>query len=294
MTEKPITVFAPAKINLFLHITGKRKDGYHNLDSLVVFCDIGDTITITPSSTFQFSMTGPFAKTLSHEPEADNIVVKAAQSLSQITQNPLNLSITLQKNIPVAAGLGGGSADAAAILWGLQKYWDLDPTPNYLPPLMGKLGADVPVCYHARSAFMRGVGDELAFCEDLPEMPVVLVNPNVACSTKDIFLKTEDDFLKPHKDLPRSMAVPQLLNFLSKTENSLYNPAVKTVPEIENVMHALMIQDECLFHRMSGSGATCFGLFEHIESAQNAADNVRAENPDWWVQAGMINNIQRY
>ncbi|MBI1300901.1 MAG: 4-(cytidine 5'-diphospho)-2-C-methyl-D-erythritol kinase [Alphaproteobacteria bacterium] len=297
--KNKLTVFAPAKVNLFLHITGKRIDGFHTLESLIAFADIGEKISIEPHSHFEFSVCGPYVDRLEKEHrqnhlDSQNLVVKAARALSQVTDQPLNCRIKLEKSLPIASGLGGGSSDAAATIWGLQRFLGLSQDTEYLIPLMTKLGADIPVCYFARSAFVSGIGDKIEPCYNLPEMPIVLVNPNISCSTKNVFLQRQGSFKKEISKYPNLNSFENLFSFLSKTQNDLYNAAVETVPEIANVMFALETQTTCLFHRMSGSGATCFGLFETAELAKKAANEIQNENPDWWVQDGMLNTIERY
>lgn len=303
-----IEIFAPAKVNLFLHITGRRSDGYHTLDSLVGFVDVGDMITIEKATTFSFSVTGDFAGAMNmlHTPEdfvlrggeryidQGNLVVRAAHLLSDITGLPLKISITLEKNLPIAAGIGGGSADAAATVWGLVHYWKLSPDAPYIPALLERLGADVPVCYACAPRFMRGIGDVLLPPLDLPDLPILLVNPGVPCSTQDVFLRHEAAY---KHEMPLSHPLSEtgdLIRFLKECENDLYGAAVQAVPVIGNVIHCLNAQDEVILSRMSGSGATCFALFETLEACQRAAKNLNAQNPDWWVRCGMLNRPERY
>lgn len=297
--QNKLTVFAPAKINLFLHITGKQIDGYHTLESLISFADVGDKVSIEPHSHFEFLTLGPYVDRLEKEHrknnlDSENLVVRAARALSQISDQALNCKITLEKSLPVAAGLGGGSADAAATIWGLQTFFGLSHDSEYLLPLMTKLGADVPVCYYSRPAFVSGIGEKIQPVQDLPEIPIVLINPNVSCSTKDVFLKRQGSFTKEINKLPNLSTLDNLIDFLSRTQNDLYHAAVDIVPEIANVIFALETQNTCLFHQMSGSGATCFGVFETAKHAKKAADIIQSENPDWWVQDGVLNTIERY
>ncbi|MGH1456621.1 MAG: 4-(cytidine 5'-diphospho)-2-C-methyl-D-erythritol kinase [Alphaproteobacteria bacterium] len=296
---KTISVFAPAKINMFLHITGKKSNGYHILDSLVCFADIGDKITIQEADSFSFHVTGEFSDAFSKQHKApnidcENLVVKAARRLAQITEKPLNMRITLEKNLPLAAGLGGGSSDAASTLWGLQEFWRISRQEEYLLPLMTNLGADVPVCLHCAPSIMRGIGDELSPAPDLPEIPILLVNPMMNCPTQNVFLHYTPQF-KTNTQWPSTFRTSlDFVTALKDTENDLYDAALQAVPEIENIIHTINVQKDCLISRMSGSGASCFGLFETIESAKKAKEVILQDNPDWWAQTGWLNRPERY
>ena len=299
-SEKEIfTIFAPAKINLFLHITGRLSNGYHTLDSLVTFADIGDIINIESAPSFSFHTKGPFADQFRNTEKSsfvdgDNLIVKAARFLSQTVDRPLNVKITLTKNLPLSAGLGGGSSDAAATIWGLQELWGLKHNTDYIMPLMTKLGADVPVCFNCRPTIMRGIGDVLLPAPEIQEIPILIVNPLVSCVTQDVFLHSNRVF-KKNVQMPNKFdCVFELIKTLNMVENDLFEPALKLIPEIENIINAINMQDHCLFTRMSGSGASCFGLFENIEQAENAAKKIKIENSDWWVKTGFLNRPERY
>ena len=301
MTQtKTLSVFAPAKLNLFLHVTGKLPNGYHTLDSLVAFVDIGDVIHIEEYKHFQFDITGDFAKDFHDKDkgsyiDSTNLVVRAVKALSDITNNPPNIKITLEKNLPLASGLGGGSSDAASVIWGLSQLWNLDLQADYLLPLMTRLGADVPVCLNCSPTIMRGIGEQLYPAPStMPETPIVLINPNIHCSTPEIFTR-HDRRYKQNTTLPGSFYdIYDFVETLKHHENDLYAPAIQIAPEIENVIHALNTQNGSLLARMSGSGASCFGIFESDEQAENAAQNIRDENPDWWIKTGTLNRPERY
>ncbi len=297
--SRTLTIFSPAKINLFLHVTGRLRNDYHTLDSLVSFADIGDTITIAPADRFEFHVSGPFAEYFSEQEkspysDSENLVVKAARMAAQATSKPLNVSITLTKNLPLAAGIGGGSANAASTLWGLLEYWGIDKNADYLLPLMTQLGADVPVCFKSSPTIMQGIGDVLKPAPDMPEIPVLLINPLISCSTKDIFLRRSGGYSRDAV-LPSSFpSVFDLVETLKLQKNDLYEAALDGIPDIENVIQALSMQDNCLLARMSGSGASCFGIFETIEEAEKAKAAIQDENPDWWIEDGFLNRIERY
>lgn len=294
-TEKPLTVFAPAKINLYLHVTGRRPDGYHELDSLVNFADIGDQVEITSSSTLAFDIIGPFAgafrqKERSADADSTNLVIKAARGLSRIAQKTPSLKITLTKNIPLGAGLGGGSADAAATLWGLLEYWNLPRDLDGLDELMLSLGADVPVCFASEARLMRGIGDMLAPAPSLPEQPLVLVHPGKPCNTARVF----SEFSASLKDDVLWGNDVELTELMTRTENMLTPAAVAHVPEIQNILQNLTAQNGCTNARMSGSGSACFGIFDSEAAAETAAHDISSSNPDWWVQSGWLGRVSRY
>ncbi|MCB1651487.1 MAG: 4-(cytidine 5'-diphospho)-2-C-methyl-D-erythritol kinase [Alphaproteobacteria bacterium] len=296
---RSLTVFAPAKINLYLHVTQRLPNGYHALDSLVAFADIGDQITLEPSKTFAFHIEGPFAgafqgRDIETAPHSTNLAVKAAWALARLTAEPLDVSMTLTKNLPLGAGIGGGSADAAAVLWALHQWWSLPPAANYLPDLTKNLGADVPVCYESRPRRMRGIGDILDDIPPLPEVPVVLVHPGKACSTPSVFGSFKGPFA-PVEPVPASFETAEsFVSFLHHRRNDLEGAAKNIVPEIENVLKAIDAQKGVMLARMSGSGSTCFGLFEDEKTAHSAAQSIKEHNPDWWIKSGWLGRTERY
>ncbi|MCB1556070.1 MAG: 4-(cytidine 5'-diphospho)-2-C-methyl-D-erythritol kinase [Alphaproteobacteria bacterium] len=289
--KAPFSVFAPAKVNLALHITGRRPDGYHALESLVAFASVGDSLAIAPASAFSFSCAGPFADSFSkRESGPDNIVVRAAGALATALGKDMPAAqITLTKNLPLASGIGGGSADAAATLRGLIQWWALAPgsVPD-LMPLMTALGADVPVCLASHPARMEGIGDILKPLSRFPALPVVLVNPLKPCDTARVFRGYQGPFRSPAPwpgDFPDSS---EFISFLKERHNDLTNTATEIVPEIGSVLAALEENAPCRLARMSGSGATCFGLFPDQRSAQEAAQALAARHPEWWVVSGTL------
>lgn len=297
MTFPSQTVFAPAKLNLFLHVRGRRRDGYHLLESLVAFADVGDSLEIEEAESFSFEISGPFSKSFEKQTgyaDDQNLVVRSARLLSQIVGKPLSLKIKLIKNLPLSSGLGGGSSDAAACIWGLQNFWGLSKNEAYIAPLLLKLGADVPVCYACEPQIMRGIGEDLSPAPVMPEIPILIVNPNKPCNTKDVF-SFYDQAYSDVISVPKHFSdLYHLIDFLRTTRNDLYEPALHIVPEIKNVLHSLDSQDGSLFSRMSGSGASCFGLFESAEHCDNAAQQIQNENPDWHVFAATLNSPERY
>ena len=272
-----IEVFAPAKINLTLHVTGQRDDGYHLLDSLVVFADVGDTVRVTPADRLSLDIDGPEAGGLDAEP--DNLVLRAARLLAP----DRGAAITLTKRLPVASGIGGGSADAAAGLRALAQLWDMSlPEPEQVL----SLGADVPVCLSVMPRRMRGIGEQLDHVPPLPAMDILLVNPRVAVSTPTIFRTLAEKNNPPmERDLPRWRDLPDFAGWLANQRNDLALPAIAQQPVIAEVIDALS-EAGALFAGMSGSGATCFGLFSPDHPP--AEPVLRRRHPDWWCARGRV------
>lgn len=295
--ERSVCVFAPAKINLFLHVTGRRDNGFHELESLVAFADIGDKIKIEPSNQFEFSINGLFAKSFQgNDGFNQNSVLKAFHAFTRKADcKEFNIRIDLEKNLPLASGIGGGSADAAATIWGLQQLIaEIAIDARTLDDILLSLGSDVPVCYTSSPAIMRGIGDVLTHLSFLPELGIVLANPLKSCPTPDVYAHFKGPFKMP-QTLPAAFKNgDELISFLSGCNNSLEASACKIVPSIKNVLSALTAEKGARIARMSGSGATCFALFDSLTEAQMASQNIARNNPDWWVKAGMLNRVSRY
>ncbi|MEZ2331933.1 4-(cytidine 5'-diphospho)-2-C-methyl-D-erythritol kinase [Mesorhizobium sp. RCC_202] len=278
------TWLAPAKINLALHVTGRRADGYHLLDSLAVFTRFGDRLEIAPADEDAFTISGRYADGL---PLDDgNLVVKARDALRReagAVQTP-PVAIRLEKNLPIASGIGGGSSDAAAALNGLAQLWKLDLDSDALARIGLSLGADLPMCLKAKSLLARGIGDDLSPVAGFPALGLVLVNPAVAVPTPDVFkaLAGHDNEALP--PLPKRLDFHSIRNWLETTRNDLEVAARSIEPAIGEALKALKRADAA-FMRMSGSGATCFGLFETGNVAKRAAVEIRARHPDWFVAA---------
>ena len=268
--------FAPAKVNLTLHVTGRRGDGYHLLDSLVVFAGVGDRVTVRPSSGLHLTVTGPQAADLPvHD---DNLVLRAARLMGG------EVAVVLDKVLPVASGIGGGSADAAATLRAMARLGRALPD----AAAVLSLGADVPVCLAGGAGRMTGVGEAVTPVVGLPEAWLVLVNPGVAVATPEVFraLLHKDNPPMPAV-LPQLRSVAALADFLLTQRNDLEGPAISLAPVIGVVLADLAALPGCHLARMSGSGATCFGLFADRPGADAAADRLRAARPGWWVAAAM-------
>ena len=281
MRGSGISVLARAKVNLTLHVTGQRGDGYHLLDSLVVFAELGDRIHVEPADTLTLSLRGDEAAGLSVG--EDNLVLRAAKAFSC----DAGAAITLDKALPVASGIGGGSADAAATLVALSRLWGR-PMPGAAAVLA--LGADVPVCLAGHAARMQGIGEIVSpLAHPLPECALVLVNPRVQVATPAVFkaLARKDNPAMP-TPLPKLSGVAELAAFLQMQRNDLEPPALGLQPVIADAKRAIGAQPGCHLARMSGSGATCFGLFADPLSAAAAATALRAAHPGWWVQSGPV------
>lgn len=276
---------ARAKINLCLHVTGRRLDGYHLLDSLVAFAEAADTLTLkSPEGPLSLELEGPFAAGLAAE--ADNLVLRAARQLAAAAGRPASGQFVLYKALPLASGIGGGSADAAAALRLLLRAWRLDPAEVGLPALALALGADVPVCLAGRAARMGGIGEALAPAPALPECGIALVNPGVQVATQAVFRARAGAFSAPAMLSPGWRDSAELIADLARGGNDLEAPAIALCPAIAAVLSALRAIPDCRLARMSGSGATCFGLFETAEAARAAAAVM--VRPGWWTHGGRL------
>ncbi|MEM9060417.1 MAG: 4-(cytidine 5'-diphospho)-2-C-methyl-D-erythritol kinase [Pseudomonadota bacterium] len=273
---------APAKVNLYLHLCGQRADGYHLLDSLVVFPEVGDVVTASRTDVLDLSISGPFSGTLSTC--ADNLVLRAARGIAGAQSSGQGASLHLEKHLPVASGIGGGSSDAAAALRALCRLWECD-----LPDdLALSLGADVPVCLQAPTPVrMRGIGERLFPAPAFPAMAIVLVNPQVEVATGAVFAGVEDRDPPPGPQAPVDgfQEFDGFIAWLALQRNDLQASAEAICPEIGNTLSALSTAP---LARMSGSGATCFGLFPDFRVAERAADDIRRARPDWWVAAAQV------
>jgi 4-diphosphocytidyl-2-C-methyl-D-erythritol kinase len=276
---------AAAKINLALHVTGRRADGYHLLDSLVTFTGHGDELSFAPATEDQFLLSGRFASVLADEP--GNLVLTARDRLRQLLatagQAAPPVRITLAKALPVASGIGGGSADAAAALRGLMRVWNATLSEPHLSDLALSLGADVPMCLSGRPAMVRGIGEQLSSVA-LPAFAMVLVNPLITVSTPEVFRRLARRDNPPVPSLPGSTDLRDWIAFLDTLRNDLQAPAQELAPEIAETCRRLE-ESGALLSRMSGSGATCFGLYADRAAADAAATWLAAAYPGAYIQA---------
>lgn len=281
-------LLAPAKLNLFLHITGRRHDGYHTLQSLITFVDIGDKVSLaSQTATGQgdsLSISGPFAAAL--PVTEDNLILHALKWLRR-RHNPAlpAFQIHLDKQLPVASGIGGGTADAAAALRLAWKWMPDSATINAEELL--ELGAEFPVCYQAETLLTEGIGEITSPWPSPPEnWGIVLVNPLVPLPTKNVFQAMQPQDFMPAQCFTAPQSEAEWRMLLAATQNNMTRAATALVPEIDAVTQALSRTPECITARMSGSGATCFGLYPSQELAITAAESLQSESPEWWVRAG--------
>jgi 4-diphosphocytidyl-2-C-methyl-D-erythritol kinase len=283
-TDAALAIAAPAKINLFLHVLGRRDDGYHRLDSLIGFVEIGDSIEVAPAPDLALAIEGPFAAGLSAG--EDNLVLRAARALSAAAGGRVpGAAIRLIKNLPLASGIGGGSSDAAATLKALDSLWRLSLGDPALGRLGLALGADVPVCLLGRTARVGGIGDALAPADPLPAFGVLLVNPLVPVPTAAVFGALHGRYTVEAPAAPVAASAREFARWLGRCRNDLAAPALEIAPVVGEVLDALASAKECLLARLSGSGATCFALFPDIRFAEAAAEDLKAAHPGWWIDA---------
>ncbi len=266
-----------AKINLALHVRARRDDGYHELETLFAFADIGDELSAMPADYLSLVITGPFGSGLTAD--ADNLVLRAARALQDHYAVAKGAAITLDKRLPIASGIGGGSADAAAALRLLVGLWDLPNEPDVFSKIGAALGADVPACIASRTCLGVGTGAELISVnlEDLANKPLLLVNPLVPCPTGPVF--------KDWDGIDRGALVPKEW---ASARNDLQSPAIGLVPAIGEVLDVLGALDGITLVRMSGSGATCFALFDEAAQRDVASQLISDEHPDWWAMAASL------
>lgn len=277
---------APAKINLYLHVVGKRPDGYHLLDSLVAFADVHDTVIALENDRLDLRVSGPLSDGLAGE--GDNLVLRAAKRLAEVAGVVPRARLKLIKRLPVASGIGGGSSDAAATLRALSALWNVRPSAADLHTLALGLGADVPVCLGGRAVHMAGIGETLLPAPRLPSAGIVLVNPRKPLATPPVFKARQGPFSDPDRlaQAPRDAA--ELARMLEARRNDLMPPATLLMPEIETILGGLRATAGCLLARMSGSGATCFALYADAGTAAVAATALGKAHPGWWIAPGAL------
>lgn len=273
--------FAPAKINLALHVTGLRSDGYHLLETIVAFADVGDRLTVQDAQSDAFTICGPFAPALSGD--SGNLVLDARDAMRSDAKSSRPVSIQLEKNLPVSSGIGGGSADAAACLRALRRLWSLPHSDAELADMGVALGADVPMCLTSKPLFASGIGDEIEPVSEMPTMPLVMVNPNLAVSTPEVFKRLTHK-TNPGITLPAGGSGDDWIAALKSMRNDLEAAAEAVLPAVSECRSALS-DSGALIARMSGSGATCFGIYGDGQKAADAADTIRSTHPTWYVCA---------
>jgi 4-diphosphocytidyl-2-C-methyl-D-erythritol kinase len=274
---------APAKLNLYLHVTGRRDDGYHLLDSLIAFADIHDTVEADPDDGLSLALAGPFGELL--RCEGENLVLRAARALADASGRPGGAAIRLVKRLPVAAGIGGGSADAAAVLRLLTRLWEISVPAEDMRRMALTLGADVPVCLGGRAAYAGGVGERLDPAPPLPRAHLVLANPLAPLSTPQVFKARTGGFGRADRFTEAPADAAALAGLIGSRANDLTAPAIACLPAIATGLTAIGRTEGCLLARMSGSGATCFGLYGSDAEARHAASALREELEGWWIVA---------
>jgi len=283
-----IREFAHAKVNLTLAVRGRRADGYHDLESLVTFADIHDVVTLEPGAEGNVTVSGPFASYIGGE----NLLIRALTLLGDIEPRLSLGSVALEKNLPVAAGLGGGSADAAALLRAVRQANPKSAADVAWLDIAALLGADVPVCMGGRPALMWGVGEKVAPVPRLPQAHAVIVNPRVPLSTAYVFRElgaapAAAPIQQPPTP-PELYLLGDLLNYIRARGNDLERPAARLLPSVGEMKAALEAQPGCLLAAMSGSGPTCFGIFADQAQARLAADRIAAAHSGWWVKPALL------
>ncbi|MBV8651871.1 MAG: 4-(cytidine 5'-diphospho)-2-C-methyl-D-erythritol kinase [Alphaproteobacteria bacterium] len=280
-------IAAPAKINLYLHVLGRRADGFHELDSLVAFADIADVVTARPADDLTLAIDGPFAAELTGAAD-ENLILRAARLLASRAGVAAGAAFGLTKILPVASGIGGGSSDAAAALRALAALWQVGLNDRELTAIAGELGADVPVCLLARTAWLGGIGERIEAAPQLPPVGIVLVNPRIALPTPAVFKARRGAFSLPGRFDERPGDAASLAALLGARRNDLTDAAIGIVPEIAEILAALSATQGVRLARMSGSGATCFALYDGIAAARQAAERLAAQHPGWWTAAGRL------
>ena len=283
LLDTPVITFeAPAKLNLYLHVIGRRSDGYHLLDTLIAFTPFGDTLSVCHSEKLLLQLDGPFASALNAQTE-DNLVLRAAQELADAAGLSAAAKIILTKRIPVAAGLGGGSADAAAVLKALIRLWKIDVERVDLAKIAISLGADVTACLAAKASYISGVGEQIDLGPPLPAAGILLVNPNETVATVDVFSAFSRSFSSAGRFVTQPRDVAGLADLLAQRRNDLTAEVMRLCPATGDVLAALETTPGCRLARMSGSGATCFGLFDDHAATERAAETLADRG--WWLMA---------
>jgi 4-diphosphocytidyl-2-C-methyl-D-erythritol kinase len=282
-----VRAFAPAKINLYLHVLGQRADGYHRLDSLIAFADVGDEVTAAPADTLTLTVGGPEAEAITGLGD-DNLVMRAARLLAARGGISAGASLRLDKRLPAAAGIGGGSSDAAATLRALSRLWKPPLDQQSLTALALELGADVPACLVSRPVWVAGIGEALKPAGALPPAGIVLANPRRPLPTAAVFQGRSGPFSALGRFDPMPPDAAGLATVLASRHNDLTAAAQALVPEIGAVLDRLAALPGVLIARMSGSGATCFALFADRDAALAAGQALARAEPGWWSAAGAL------
>lgn len=286
---KKLKKTAHAKINLYLHVLSKMPDGYHKLDSLVAFTEIGDVISINPAKIIKIAVSGPFRK----EIKGENLIYTAIKKIiPHINIGNIGCHIKLEKNIPVSSGMGGGSSDAATALNLLIKLWKIKINKNKTNKLCMEIGSDVNICFWEKAAYFENKGEVIKKVKNFPSVPILLVNPLIEVNTKNIFSSSKIIFSKPVKRKPKSFSnKKELLQFLKNTRNDLEKVTISKVPEVGKILNLLKGIEGCELARMSGSGATCFAIFKDVKQLKKAEKVTSSAFPDYWIKRTKLKAI---
>ena len=280
-----ITKLSPAKINLFLEVKSKRDNGYHNIESLMTFCNFGDIICVSESTDFKIKLEGPFSSSLINK---ENLIQRSVKKLEDLFERNFNVEVVLKKNLPIASGMAGGSSNAATFIACIKEIFKLEEVDGFNELLLS-LGADVPFCYNGKTALVTGIGENLKFTKRLKEYFVLLVNPNIEVSTKEIFNNINLKEISSKKD---QIILSNLINleFFKYRSNHLENYAIKQFNIIGEILSYLSKIKGSVLTRMTGSGATCFALFDCIEELQEAEYLTTKKFKDCWIKSTKLKN----
>jgi 4-diphosphocytidyl-2-C-methyl-D-erythritol kinase len=274
-------IFAPARITLFLHVTGRQDDGLHQFQTVMAFLDVGDTLTFAQHGGFLLETEGDFASEVGSPHQ--NFVYIAAKSMAEHFRLPLQAHVVLQKNLPVGSGVGGASSDMGATLMGLHKLWRMPEDASGMEKIARSLAFDVPACFTRRAYWAEGVGDKNKALEELPPLHFVLVNPMETPSTTEVFRRFNGKFTTPLQFTGSKKTAEKWIADLRIYRNDLTDAAISACPAVRDVLSALETTPHCQLARLSGTGATCFGLYQTAEQAQLAAHQIQQQHPNWWV-----------
>jgi len=281
-------MLAPAKLNLTLHVTGKRADGFHLLQSLVMFADVGDVISVQKSGNWSLQIAGRYAPLLQAEALENNLISRAAQALSVAGNVPCHAAVTLEKNLPIGAGLGGGSADAACVLKALNVHWQLGFSMQKLAAIGAPLGSDISACIHGAPLWMEGVGERISQCYIPFDIPVLLVYPNIHAATQTVYGALTEPYDGATSLLNAFNSRDELFAFLRASHNRLQAPAISLQPEITALLTSLEALPNAKICRMSGSGSACFALFDSPEHTAQACEMLRLRYKEYWIMPTLL------
>jgi 4-diphosphocytidyl-2-C-methyl-D-erythritol kinase len=282
-----ITKLSPAKINLYLKVKGKRVDGYHNIESLMTFCDYGDLISVKKSDKFNLIIEGPFARSLENK---ENLIETTIKKIESFYKRKFKVTVRLTKNLPISSGMGGGSSNAATLIRCIKGIYNLETSDSFNKLLLS-IGADVPFCFYGKTAFVEGVGEKVEFLDKgLKEYYILLVNPKIEISTKEIFESLNITKLKSKKAFERRSSKKIDINALLKMGNDLEKEVVKRHMIISEVLSILSSCKETLISRMTGSGATCFALCDNLEDLKKVEFEIKDKFKDVWVKRSKLIN----